>query len=79
MEPNDAPPRVYFDKEGDLGHGNLAYRDGQPILVVTWRSERNIRVPHVYYEMDSKFLEQLDVSGRIYRYTGPLIQPKKQG
>ncbi len=79
MEPNDLPPRVYFDEAGELRHGDLAYRDGQPILVVSWRRERNMRVPHVYYELEIAQLDQLDISGRIYRYTGPLIQPKNKG
>jgi len=79
LEPSDVPPRVYFDEGGDLRHGDLAYRNGQPILVVSWRRERNMRIPHIYYELEIAHLDQLDISGRIYRYTGPLIQPKNSG
>lgn len=69
------PPRVYYDEGSDLCHGFLVYQGTTPFLVISFRSENDHRVPHVFYEMEPEKLQKLDILGSTYRYRGKLIQP----
>lgn len=69
----DTPPVVYFDDEGEIRHGFLIYRGKTPLLVISWRSQDERRVPHVYYELEPDKLKQL--APHVYRYTGKLLPP----
>jgi hypothetical protein len=74
MEP-EQPPRVYYDEGSDLRHGFLVYRGATPFLVISFRSENEHRVPHVFYELEPEKLQQVDFQGSIFRYRGKLLQP----
>jgi hypothetical protein len=74
MEP-EHPARVYYDEGSDLRHGFLVYRGATPFLVISFRSENDHRVPHVFYELEPEKLQKLDIRGSIFRYRGKLLQP----
>jgi hypothetical protein len=58
--------------------GDLIFRDGKPVLVVSWRTVDRARVPYIAFPLDPAFLKPSSKEGHFV-YRAPLLSRKRRG
>jgi len=68
-----ATPRaqVHYILGDSLSSGDLVFHDGQPMLVVSWRTVAWKRVPYIWFPLDGAKLKPSTQAG-VYLYEGAL-------
>jgi hypothetical protein len=64
-------PQVHYLLGNQLCSGDLVYRKGRPVLVISWRTVGWRRVPYVSFPLDAKRLKP-STQPNVYVYEGEL-------
>jgi hypothetical protein len=68
-------PRVYYSSGASFVPGDLIYEGTQPILVISWRTVGDKRVPYIAFPLDPAHLKPLEHEADGYLYEVPASRP----
>jgi hypothetical protein len=64
-------PKVYYSFGSSLLPGDLIFEGSQPILVISWRTVEDQRVPYIAFPLDPAHLKPLGNQPDGYLYEVP--------
>jgi CheY-like chemotaxis protein len=64
---------VHFSAGGRTYPGDLIYTEGQPSLVVSWRTVDGKRAPYIRFPLNPASLTCVDEHAQLYHYEGPVF------
>ena len=67
--------QVQYRVEDRVYAGDLVFRDGQPTLVISWRTQEWKRVPYICVVLDAAKLKPLARQPGAYVYEGDITSP----
>lgn len=67
--------KVEYHDQGGWKTADLIIEPDRFVLVVSWRSSREARMPYVCFELEPGRLERLQAAQALYRYHGRLGRP----
>jgi hypothetical protein len=67
--------RVQYQEDGGWRTADLVFQADRAVLVASWRTTRDTRLPYVCFDLEHELLELTDEANRLYRYHGKLLKP----